>query len=74
MAGYWTVEDERLTARQTEGDVSIIGGARGSPTCDRRGGLADIRDHVQFNLCTRNKGKGTDGGGERHKRREGGGE
>lgn len=38
MAGYWTVADERLTARQAEGDVSIIGGARGSPTCDRRGG------------------------------------
>lgn len=36
MAGYWTVADERLTARQTEVDVSIIEGAHGSPTCDRR--------------------------------------
>lgn len=38
MPGYWTVADERLTARQAEGDVSIIGGARGSATCDRRRG------------------------------------
>lgn len=33
MAGYWTVADQHFATRQTE-DVSIIGAARRSATCD----------------------------------------
>lgn len=51
MVGYWTVADKRFATRQTE-DVSIIWAARRSRTYDGRG-VGDIRDHVQFNLCTK---------------------
>lgn len=33
MAGYWTVADQHFATRQTE-DVSIIGAARRSATCN----------------------------------------
>lgn len=62
MAAYWTVADQHFAARQTE-DVSIIGAARRSATCDGGEG----REIVCNLMAAQNKSKGGRTERQRHK-------